>query len=312
MAVAPLAHAVAAAYRAAMPAALTVAPRLLAMAALLAACSPARTSPPPSASAATATTATTPIVIGESFTMPARAIGGEPRRINVWLPPRGAGDTARLPVLYMPDGGMQEDFLHIAGLLQVSIGNGTMRPFMLVGIENTQRRRDLTGPTRNARDSTIAPRVGGSAAFRAFIRDELIPEVNRRYPTTAERAIVGESLAGLFVVETLLLEPALFDTYVAFDPSVWWDDARLVHESAARLRAMGTMSTTRKTLWVATSGEREITVLGRRLVDSIATARPAGLVSHYEPMPGEQHSTIFHPAATRAFRAVFAPDTTKR
>jgi hypothetical protein len=31
----------------------------------------------------------------------------------------------------------------IAGLVQVSIGNATMRPFILVGTENTQRRRDL-------------------------------------------------------------------------------------------------------------------------------------------------------------------------
>ncbi len=49
----------------------------------------------------------------------------------------------RLTVLYMPDGGMDEDFLHVAGLVQVSTGNGTMRPFLLVGIENTERRRNL-------------------------------------------------------------------------------------------------------------------------------------------------------------------------
>ena len=282
-----------------------------AVALLLATAACASTRPAPATTAPVGAT-TTPIVIGESFTIPARAIGGEVRRINVWLPPRAAGDTTRLPVLYMPDGGMQEDFLHVAGLLQVSIGNGTMRPFMLVGIENTQRRRDLTGPTTNARDSTIAPKVGGSAAFRAFIRDELIPEVNRRWRTTGERAIVGESLAGLFVVETLLVEPALFDTYVAFDPSLWWNDARLVHESGARLRALGAMGDARKALWVATSDEREITMLGRQLADTLAAVRPATLASHVEPMPEEKHSTIFHPAATRAFRRVFAPDSAKR
>src|SRR5262245_8520287 len=111
----------------------------------------------------------------------------------------------------MLDGGIKEDFLHIAGLVQVSVGNGTMRPFLLVGIENTQRRRDMTGPTENPEDKKIAPRVGGSAAFRAFIRQELMPQVKSRYRTTGETAIVGESLAGLFVVETLLTEPDLFD-----------------------------------------------------------------------------------------------------
>lgn len=272
------------------------------------ACAPARTSP---ASATTGSvTAAVPIVIGESFTLPARAIGGELRRINVWRPGGGgAADTARLPVLYMPDGGMQEDFLHVAGLLQVSIGNGTMRPFMLVGIENTQRRRDLTGPTSNAEDLKIAPTVGGSAAFRAFVRDELIPEVNRRYRTTGERAIVGESLAGLFVVETLLLEPALFDTYVAFDPSLWWNDGRLVQESGARLRAHGAG---RKSLWIATSSQGDTDGLLRAFADTLGAVKPAGLAIHLEPMPQEKHATIFHPAATRAFRVVFAPGDSAR
>ena len=281
--------------------------RLAAAATLLATAACASTPRAPAQSPGAAT----PLVIGESFTMPARAIGGELRRINVWRPSRwdGTRDTVPLPVLYMPDGGMQEDFLHIAGLLQVSIGNGTMRPFILVGIENTERRRDLTGPTRVARDSTIAPRVGGSAAFRAFLRDELMPEVARLYRVTNERAIVGESLAGLFVVETFLLEPRLFDAYLAFDPSLWWNAGALVHESGARLRARPAGS---QWLWIATSrdGDDE---LARALVDSIHAAKPEGLTLVNEAMPEERHATIYHPAALRAFRVVFAPaDSVKR
>jgi hypothetical protein len=71
----------------------------------------------------------------------------------------------------------------------------------------------------------------------------------QRYRTTVEAAIVGESLAGLFVIETLLLEPDLFQTYIAADCPL-------------ALR-----------------------------------------------MPYEKHSTIFHPAALRAFRLVFKPET---
>ena len=84
-----------------------------------------------------------PLVIGETFTIDSKVMH-EVRRINVYMPP-GYSDSAsgRVPVLYMPDGGIAEDFLHIAGLVQVGVGNGTMRPFLLVGIENTQRRRDM-------------------------------------------------------------------------------------------------------------------------------------------------------------------------
>lgn len=85
-----------------------------------------------------------------------------------------------------------------------------------MGIENTERRRDLTSPTENEGDKKIAPRVGGPGPFRQFIRDELMPQLKIRYCTTAETAVVGKSLAGLFVVETFLVEPDLFDTYIAF------------------------------------------------------------------------------------------------
>jgi len=69
----------------------------------------------------------------------------------------------------MPDDGLGEDFLHIAVLVQVLVGNVSMRPFILVGIENGQRRRDLTGPTTNKYDKQIVPMVVGSAAFRHCI-----------------------------------------------------------------------------------------------------------------------------------------------
>ena len=73
----------------------------------------------------------TPLVIGETFTIDS-GILGETRRINVYLPP-GYTDSrdVRIPVLYMPDGGIAEDFLHVAGLVQVSVSNGTMRALSL-------------------------------------------------------------------------------------------------------------------------------------------------------------------------------------
>ena len=251
----------------------------------------------------------TPLVIGETFTVDSRILG-EARRINVYLPPGYAEPPgARLPVLYMPDGGIAEDFLHVAGLVQVSAGNATMRPFILVGIENTQRRRDMTGPTENEQDKKIAPRVGGSAAFRAFIRRELMPQVKSRYRTTDETAIVGESLAGLFVVETLLTEPDLFDTYIAFDPSLWWNNQKLVNDAAETLRRRPKLS---KTLYLANSAEEMIPGVMQRFVDTLSGNAPPTLRWHYEKMPDEHHSTIYHPAALKAFRALFKPNTNER
>jgi predicted alpha/beta superfamily hydrolase len=245
-----------------------------------------------------------PLSIGDTFTIDSKILN-EKRRINVYLPPgyKESSDV-RLPVLYMPDGGIAEDFLHIAGLVQVSVGNETMRPFLLVGIENTERRRDMTGPTENEKDKKIAPRVGGSAAFRKFIRDELMPQIKERYRTTQETAIVGESLAGLFVVETFLLEPDLFDTYIAFDPSLWWNDHKLIDGVANRKTDV--FSRQAKVLYFAGSSDDtgEIT---QRFAEVLNQKAPSNIRWHYEKMPDEKHSTIYHPAALKAFRTLFKP-----
>jgi predicted alpha/beta superfamily hydrolase len=249
--------------------------------------------------------AAAPLSIGETFTIES-AVLGETRRINVYAPSAySASPDARLPVLYMPDGGIGEDFLHIAGLVQIASLNGTMRPFLLVGIENTERRRDLTGPTRNPDDRKIAPRVGGSADFRQFIRTELMPVIQARYRTTGETAIMGESLAGLFVVETFFLEPDLFDTYIAFDPSLWWNDRELVDSASARLERT---SSTPRALYLASSSEEELAQLTGTLATAIAPHASGGLTVHHQSMPDETHASIYHPAALLALRRMFKPE----
>jgi hypothetical protein len=130
-----------------------------------------------------------------------------------------------------------------------------------------------------------------------------MPVINERYRTTEEAAIVGESLAGLFVVETFFLEPDLFDTYIAFDPSLWWNDAELV------ARAKERMGDVARTIYLANSNEPVIAGYTQQLASMFAESAPSSIRWHYEPMPEESHATIYHPAALRAFRLMFKPDS---
>lgn len=243
------------------------------------------------------------LVIGQTFEVRS-AILDEARRINVYFPPgfNAAGPQA-LPVLYMPDGGMAEDFLHVAGLIEVSVGNQTMRPWILVGIENTERRRDLTGPTDTEDDRKIAKHVGGSQCFREFIRQELMPAIRARYRTTAETGIVGESLAGLFVLETFVLEPDLFDRYVAIDPSLWWNRRQLIEVARARLADAAIAG---KSLYVAWSRDADVDDFAQLLDSRRAAGSLADLEYRFRQFPEESHATIYHPAALAAFRTMLS------
>lgn len=240
-------------------------------------------------------------MIGETFTMHSEQLEEE-RRINVFRPTvYGEAVETPLPVLYMLDGGIEEDLLHIAGLLQVFVSNGSVRPLLLVGIENTERRRDMTGPSDDPQDQAIADRIGGAEAFRAFLREELIEEIERRYDVTSERAIIGESLAGLFVVETLVSDPGLFETYIAADPSVWWNQYDLTGRIA---QALQQEAAGERRLFVAASEEASSAERFQAFIKQVKQAS-SRMTFEYAPMPQESHATLFHPAAMKALRTLF-------
>lgn len=239
----------------------------------------------------------------DGFTLVAEATA-DTRHINVYTPPGYAASNARYPVLYMPDGGLQEDFPHVAATLDEGIRLGEIRPVILVGIENTERRRDMTGPTTVADDKKIAPHVGGSAAFRAFIARQLVPEIGRRYRVDGHRGIIGESLAGLFSVESLLREPALFDTVIAISPSLWWNDAALVRDAPALLAAMPSAP---RRLFLTSADEDTIGPHVAQLDRFLAAAPPAGLTWTYVPRPDQYHDTIYRASEHYALRWAYPP-----
>ncbi len=254
--------------------------------------------PPP----AVAPRSVAPLVFGETFHVDSKVLG-ERRTINVHLPPDyTAGATTRYPILVMLDGGVAEDFAHVAGDVDVSIRNDVIRPVIVVGIENTERRRDLVGPTDVAGEQAAAPHAGGSDRFRAFLRTELLPYIVAHYRTSGESALIGESLAGLFVLETLLVEPDLFDAYIAIDPSLWWNHQAVVRGAGIAFAGWTAAS---KHVVVATSEETEMEAGVRVLADAIAVHLPRGLTFDYLALPEEHHSTIFPIAGVRGIRLVF-------
>lgn len=253
------------------------------------ACPRVADAPAPAAAAA--------VSVGQTFRVRS-AVLGEERVINVYLPPDYEKSAARYPLLVALDGGVAEDFLHVAGNIDVATRNEVIAPRIVVGIENTERRRDLVPATTIAEEKKIAPHAGGTARFRQFLRDELLPEVARRYRVSESagensRAIVGESFAGLFVLETFLEAPDLFDTYIAIDPSVWWNGGAMVKSAKPAAGAKP------KRVFIATGDYKETE-------DGVATFAAAMHDVTVAPFPDEHHSTIFPVAESRAYRTLFA------
>lgn len=230
-----------------------------------------------------------PIPVHDNITLHSE-IMSEDRPINIWLPPQYHSTKDSFAVLYMLDGGLQEDFPHVAHTISGLIETGKIKPIILVGIQNTQRRRDLTGPTQVEADKKIAAVVGGSARFRKFIETELFAAIQKYYRTKTQRAIIGESLAGLFVMETFLLKPELFHQYIAFDPSLWWNNQYTLQQLCNNLNKPLHHPTS---LWFAASGTEDIYQSSNRLNDALQQSKHPALHWKYVSAPKEKHSTIF-------------------
>lgn len=237
-----------------------------------------------------------PIPEHETFKIQSKQVGEE-RVVNVWTPENYKTSKDSFPVMYMADGGIKEDFPHIANTLAKLINEKKIKPLILVGIENTQRRRDLTGFTEVEKDKEIAPVVGGSGKFRAFIKEELFPEINKRYRTTTEKSIIGESASGLFVMETFFLKPEIFDNYIAFDPSLWWNNHYLVRTAKEHLAKL---PSTEKRIWFAGSNAEDISPFTKALADIFKTENKENINWKFSDEPKEKHITIFRATKEKA------------
>ena len=244
-----------------------------------------------------------PIVLGSTYELPSEILG-ETRRYNVFLPAGYAESGERYPVLYLLDGGVHEDFVHIAGIAALAADFRKIRPFVVVGIEGIDRYHDLLPPTRVDAEKERLPSAGGAAQFRRFLVEELKPEVADRFRVTSESVLLGESVAGHFVVETLALQPSAFGGYVAVSPSLWWNERALQRRL---VQGLGTLDLRRRRLFLALAdegGEMEEAVAA--IAAKLESAPPAELAWRYLPMPRESHGTILHPAALEAVRWLFA------
>ena len=215
-----------------------------------------------------------------------------------------ASPDKKYPVIYLIDGGAEQDFPHIAGLAQYSEIVGAVEPFILIGIETENRRSELTPPSDDVRYDESFEERGGSEKFRQYIREDIMPWVEERYRNSPERVVMGESLAGLFITETMLRDPSLFTSYVAVSPSLWWDDLRLVRDAPALLanftdlplRAYFTMGNEG---WAMQDGLDH-------LIAALQTAQLPQLEwSYVDRRNSEEHGSIYHLAALDALRTFF-------
>ncbi|MFT5801394.1 MAG: putative alpha/beta superfamily hydrolase [Patescibacteria group bacterium] len=245
------------------------------------------------------TVKTTPFIIGESFSFHSEVLK-ESRMLNIYLPPAFHPDSAqRYPVIYLLDGSADEDFIHIAGL--VNFLNfpwaRTMPDAIIVGISNIDRKRDFTYPTTVKKDKKDFPTTGGSEAFIQFLEKELKPLIEKRYPTNGVSTLLGQSLGGLLATEVLFKKSDLFTNYIIVSPSLWWDKESLLDYDLKTVNA--------KSVYVGVGKEGEVMErVAKELAQKLEKINNTNTAVYFDFLEEEDHTNVLHRAAYNGFRRI--------
>lgn len=254
-----------------------------------------------------------PLTIGTTIPFFSNILNEE-REINVYLPEEyHEGDTVHYPVIYVLDGGVNEDFLHIIGIVQFNTQPWIARfpRSIVVGIGGNKRRRDFTFAVKNTDfietegfQKSGFPQYGGSENFIGFIEKELQPFINQMCRTDGQNTVIGESLAGLFVTELLCKKPNLFDTYFIVSPSLWWGERTLLQDGNSLLKA----NLKRKAnVYIGVPNKDEDVRMyqdAETLFNILHKNKNINVVFDY--LPDELHSTVLHQAVYNGFKKLYS------
>ncbi|MFT7157234.1 MAG: putative alpha/beta superfamily hydrolase [Parvicella sp.] len=246
----------------------------------------------------------TPLIIGQKIEFHSEILD-ENRILNIYLPNGYHKDSSTTyPVIYLLDGSIDEDFLHISGIVQFgSFSWINMIPeSIVVGISNIDRKKDFTFPSSVKQDQIDFPTTGSSEQFIQFIADELQPLVDNKFNTTSEKTIIGQSLGGLLATEILFKKPDLFNNYIIVSPSLWWDAESLLETIPVEYAKP-------KSIYVAVGKEGPVMQrTAKQLFKKIKKGNQTNSKINFKYYKAQNHRDVLHLATYDAFKVIFATE----
>ena len=174
----------------------------------------------------------TPYSIGKTFNIYSKILK-ENRSYILELPSSYETSKKNYPLLVLLDG--EVSYHSHSGILKHMTDGRQIPEMIIVAITNVDRNRDYT-PTKyltNLNGSSAVENhktTGGSQKFLQFIEEELLPEIEQNYRTSAFKTLVGISHGGLLVGSAFLSKETTFNAFVSMDPSFWWDNQYLIKQ----------------------------------------------------------------------------------
>jgi len=143
------------------------------------------------------------------------------RLLSIFLPEGYDAPDVKFPVIYVLDGDGRCQ--HIVPTARFLFLNNKMPKAIVVSVINIDRNHDFLPASM-----PNIPTGGGADNFIQFFKKELIPYIDKKFKTEHFNVLVGHSFGGTFAIHALLCDPELFDSYIAIDPSIWYNNQMLI------------------------------------------------------------------------------------
>ena len=171
---------------------------------------------------------------------------------------------------------------------------------IVVGVANVSRNRDFTYPSTDKEYVEKYPETGHSEKFIEFIENELQPLIEKQYPVTSEKTLIGQSLGGLLATEILFKKPDLFKNYIIVSPSLWYDFESLLKKEPKAY-------TSQKSIYVAVGEEGDVMKrVAKELYKKLEKNKKSNTQVYFHFLKEQDHGDALHLAVYNAFEKIFA------
>lgn len=227
-------------------------------------------------------------------------------------------ESKTYPVIYVLDG--ESHFKSVVAMVDYLSGANIIPPMIVVGILHSNRMRDLTPTIEDTVTDSHGENSGDGESFMSFIKNELFPAIQSKYSTAPYRILIGHSVGGLTVINTLIHHKEFFNSYVSIDASLWWDKHSLVKKSKIAL-AVDDYADKKLFLAIANRMEKgidtssvqhdttensELIRYNLDLIRSIKTNSQNHLAFNYKYYADDNHNSVSFIAEYDALRFIFS------
>lgn len=165
-----------------------------------------------------------PITVGHEVLLESKILDGK-QKVLIYVPEEAGNERQRYPVILVLDG--EYTFLHTVSAANFLAANGKMPAAIVVGVCSEKRLTDFT-PQLSTTPREGLDASGGADKFLEFLAEELLPYLDKNYPTQPFHVLMGHSLGGLFAMHAMIHRPELYSGIITLEPALWWDDRSMI------------------------------------------------------------------------------------